>query len=136
MAEMHAGAEGAIRKVIVKESAIYNIVDHYFDIELRHFLSDITEDTSKESFFDQLEDSILHSLFVLRYEDQANEMMEKLWYDQVEKYETRRVEEQRIIEKRAYIVKVVEEYRAQLATKIQQAWRKHQAVVLAKASKA
>jgi len=105
--------------------AIDNVVDHYFEKEVRHFLFDVDKDTTKEIFVNRLESSILRSLMVLRYGDQAKEMMEKLWYDQVEQYEAERVKEEKVSKRRAQVVKQLDEYYAKKAIVIQRAWRKY-----------
>ena len=50
--------------------------------------------------------------------------MRKVWTDQVEKYETERVKEEKVSKRRAQIRKELDEYYAKKAIVIQRAWRR------------
>jgi hypothetical protein len=123
---MRTGADRAIRKEIAKESAIEKVYDHYYELELRRFLYDVNETTEEGTFFKRLETSILRPLIVMRAgdEEQASVQLRKVWTDQVEKYETERVKEEKVSKRRAQIRKELDEYYAKKAIVIQRAWRR------------
>jgi hypothetical protein len=135
--EMQAGAERSIRKEMAKESAIEKVFDHFYELELRRFFSDVNETTEEGTFFERLEASILRPLIVMRNgdEEQASVQMRKLWTDQVEKYETERVKKEKVSKKRAEIKKQLDEYYAEKAIVIQKTWRMYNMVQFTKERK-